>query len=83
MTLPAVARAPGVGDHRAARGWGTAGVLPGRTIACSRRLSAFARTSLRALVMHVAVQIPPDSYGNAVPGCFHAGRVQAVPAWTI
>ena len=27
--------------------------------------------------------IPSDSYGNAVPGCFHAGRVQAVPAWTI
>jgi len=25
-------------------------------------------------------QIPPDSYGNAVPGCFQAGRVQAPPA---
>ena len=28
-------------------------------------------------------QIPSDSYENAITASFHAGRVQALPAWTI
>jgi len=51
MALPAVARAPGVGNRGVARRWewATAGALPGLTSAWSRRATASARPSLRLL----------------------------------